>query len=297
MIDLRAVETLREVAARGSFSAAAEALHYTQPAISRRVAQLEHELGLPLVVRSRRGIHLTPAGELVVAHCEAVRLRLLRLQGELAELASGARLTARIAAFSTAFIGLVPALVRALRERAPGAEPTLERCGHDDALARVRRAEVDIALVFSRPELQRDDADLQIAEIATQPLLALLPTSHPYASLKMIELSALKDERWIVGAADDASSVIAAACRKSGFEPEIAVTTDDVLATQSLVAAGLGVSLSSPWETAVLRRDVVLRPLVEPVPRRQISAAIALPSSPAADLLLGLARECPSRLG
>jgi DNA-binding transcriptional LysR family regulator len=84
--------------------------------------------------------------------------------------------------------------------------------------------------------------------------------------------------------------VIVAACRAAGFEPEIAFRTDDALATQSLVAAGLGVSLSSPWLQEMLRDDVVLRPLADPVPTREISAVAATPTSPAAKLLLELAR-------
>src|SRR6266536_1590455 len=109
MLNLRLVETLREVAARGSFSAAAEALHFTQPAVSRQVALLEREVRTPLVVRSRQGAHLTAAGRLVVGHADAIRARLLRLEQELAELAGGVRLTMALGAFPTAFIGLVPA--------------------------------------------------------------------------------------------------------------------------------------------------------------------------------------------
>ena len=59
MLNLRFVDTLREVAERGSFSAAAQALNYTQPAVSRQIASLERDAGMPLVVRSRGGIYLT----------------------------------------------------------------------------------------------------------------------------------------------------------------------------------------------------------------------------------------------
>jgi len=75
MLHLRFVETLRVVAERGSFSAAAQALQYTQPAISRQVALLERAAGMPLVVRSRRGVYLTEAGRLVVEHGDAIGAR------------------------------------------------------------------------------------------------------------------------------------------------------------------------------------------------------------------------------
>jgi DNA-binding transcriptional LysR family regulator len=290
MLDLRAVDTLREVAARGSFSAAAKALNYTQPAVSRRIAQLEREVGQPLLIRSRRGVYLTPAGEVVVAHGEAVRLRLLRMEAELTEIAGGTRLVARIGAFPSAFIELVPTLLRRLRERSAGAELTLVRCGHDEALVHLRRAEIDLALVFSRPELDQEHPDLTRVEIAREAMLALLPAGHPLARRRRIALAALAEERWIVGAADDPSSVIVAACRAAGFDPQIAFTTDDALATQSLVAAGLGVSLSSPWLEPMLRDDVVLRPVTDPAAMREVSALVAAPTSPAAALLLEFAR-------
>lgn len=290
MLDLRAVETLREVAAHGSFSAAAEALNYTQPAISRRVALLEREVGQPLLIRSRRGAYLTRAGEVVVAHAEAVRLRLVRMENELTELAGGTKLTARIGAFPSAFVGLVPALLRRVHERLPAAELTLVRCGHDEAIAGVRRAEIDIAIVFSRSDVESDEADLKRVVLGKEPMLALLPNGHSLAGRRKVDLAALSNDRWIVGAADDPSAVIVNACRAAGFEPQIAFTTDDALATQSLVAAGLGVSLSSPWLGEMLRDDVVLRPLAEPVPTRDVSAIAAAPVSPAAELLLELAR-------
>src|SRR5438309_9499815 len=132
MLDLRLVETLRVVGAHGSFSAAARALHFTQPAVSRQIAQLERCVGLPLVVRSRRGAHLTAAGRLVVTHADAVRARLRRLDDELAELAGGALSSVALGAFPTAFVGLLPAIVQELRARG-ASEIALRRCGHDEA--------------------------------------------------------------------------------------------------------------------------------------------------------------------
>lgn len=291
MLNLRAVETLREVAARGSFSAAAQALHFTQPAVSRQVALLEREVGMPLVVRSRRGVRLTQAGRLVVEHADALRARLLRLEAELAELAGGTRLGVALGAFPTAFVGLVPAIVRGLRARAPHGEIALRRCGHDEAISLVRAAELDLALVFARSDVPPPRGDVEVVELADEPMLALLPRAHPLVDEPEVVLAALAEESWIVGARDAASSIIVAACRRAGFEPRVALESDDALATQSLVAAGLGVSLSSPWLAAALRDDVALRPLAAPVPTRRVQAVVADPVGPGARTLLELARE------
>src|ERR687892_257000 len=82
MLDVRRMKVLREVAACGSFSAAAESLSFTQSAISQQVAALERETGTKLVERGPRGIRLTQAGEVVVKHADAVLAQLLRA-GEL----------------------------------------------------------------------------------------------------------------------------------------------------------------------------------------------------------------------
>src|SRR3954467_5031483 len=72
MLDVRRLRVLREVARRGSFSAAAEALSFTQPVISRQIAALELEAGTQLVDRRARGVRLTPAGELLLEHADVI---------------------------------------------------------------------------------------------------------------------------------------------------------------------------------------------------------------------------------
>jgi DNA-binding transcriptional LysR family regulator len=296
MLNLRFVDSLREVAARGSFSAAAAALNYTQPAVSRQIALLEREAGLPLVVRGRKGVHLTAAGRLVVDHADAIRTRLLRLDAELAELAGGARVAATLGGFPTAFVGLIPAIVEGLRRRVPESEIVLRRCGHDEAIALVRRAELDLALVFAHSGAADAGPDLSVVDLAEEPMLAMLPQAHPAARRRRVPLGALSDESWIVGAPDPASSVIVTACREAGFEPRVAFESDDALAIQSLVAAGLGVSLTTPWLSTTLRSDVVLRPLASPAPVRRVQAVLSEPAGPGARLLLELAREAAGQV-
>src|SRR5256885_10836104 len=87
MLDVRRMRVLREVATQGSFSAAAEALSYTQSAVSQQIAALEREAGTKLVERSARGIRLTDAGEALVRHTEAVLANLAEAEAELGALA------------------------------------------------------------------------------------------------------------------------------------------------------------------------------------------------------------------
>ena len=83
MLDVRRLRVLREVAARGSFSAAAEALNFTQSAVSQQIAALEREAGTQLVQRNARGVRLTDAGEALVRHTEVILARLADAEAEL----------------------------------------------------------------------------------------------------------------------------------------------------------------------------------------------------------------------
>src|SRR5439155_20246461 len=132
-------------------------------------------------------------------------------------------------------------------------------------------------------------ADVGVVDLAEEPMVALLPRSHRLAEAE-VDLADLREEQWIVGARDPASSIILAACGLAGFEPRVAFESDDAIAIQSLVAAGLGVSLTTPWIRVALRADVVLRPVAAPAPVRRIQAVLSEPPGPGADMLLDAAR-------
>ena len=87
MLDVRRLRVLREVIARGSFSAAAESLHLSQSAVSQQIAVLEREVGIPLLERTSDGPKLTSAGEALMEHGDAVICRLEEAERELAQIA------------------------------------------------------------------------------------------------------------------------------------------------------------------------------------------------------------------
>src|SRR5688572_17894677 len=122
MLDVRRMRVLREVAARGSFSGAAEALSFTQSAISQQIAALEREAGTKLVERGPRGIRLTDAGQILVKHTDVVLARLASAEEELAALAGlrGGRL--RMSTFQSAGATLVPRAVAEFHSRYPDVE-------------------------------------------------------------------------------------------------------------------------------------------------------------------------------
>src|SRR4029450_8259546 len=146
MIDVKRLKVLREVAQQGSFSAAGEALGYTQSAVSQQIAALEREAGTTLVERNARGVRLTDAGRALVEHADAILARLSDAEAELEAIAGlrGGRL--RLAAFPSAGASIMPEAIARFRERHPAVELTLEPAEPEPALSTLRGGEGDIAL-------------------------------------------------------------------------------------------------------------------------------------------------------
>jgi DNA-binding transcriptional LysR family regulator len=266
---------LREVAAHGSFSAAAESLAYTQSAVSQQIAALEREAGTVLVDRSARGVKLTDAGEALVRHADAILARLADAEAELEAIAGlrGGRL--RLVAFPSAGATLAPRAVAAFRERHPAVDITLIPGEPDEGLAALKAGETDIALLVETGFETCYDQALERTPIMEDPMYVVLPSGHPLAERRRLRLEDLRDESWIMGAPTTTcpdSEVLLRACQGARFEPRIAFNSDDYLAIQGFVAAGMGVALIPDLALLAVRDDVVVRSLRTRPPVRHIVA-------------------------
>ena len=276
MDDLRLLKVLREVALRGSFSAAADALSYSQPAVSQQIARLEAQAGVKLLERQPKGIKLTPAGEALVRHTERILAQLAEAQAELTEIASSARGRLRIASFATAAGTIVPLAVSEFRRLRPGVRVELVLADPPDSIPMLRRGEVDLVI----SEEGGFDADpnlsgLGIERLMDDVLYAALPGDHPLATRRAIALSDLVHEDWMLvglqGTCAD-TNIVLRACEQAGFQPRVAYTSDDYFAIQGLVASGMGVALVPGLALASSRDDVAVRPLRGRPPYRRIGA-------------------------
>src|SRR3954447_14045325 len=151
MLDVAKLATLREVIARGSFSAAGQALSLTQPAVSRQVSLLERRLGTQLVRRTRQGVLATEAGELLMLHTEAVLGRLELAETDVAALAGLRVGRVRIGMFFTAFAVLAPEVAAHAERRHPNLEVSYELVDRHTAFRRLQAAQLDLAAVFEYP--------------------------------------------------------------------------------------------------------------------------------------------------
>jgi molybdate transport repressor ModE-like protein len=270
MLDVRRMRVLREVAAQGSFSAAAEALNFTQSAISQHVAALERESGTKLVERGSRGVRLTEAGRALVAHADAIVARIECAEEELAALAGlrGGRL--RLACFQSAGATLVPRAVAEFHRRHPDVELSMIEAEPDAAGTALKAGEIDLALVYDFEALPGMlNGELELTHLVDDRYEAIVPKDHRLADKRQLRLTDLAEEPWIASTdACGCRQITERACLDAGFEPRVAFEADETLAAQALVAAGVGVTMLPRLALTTVHPAVAARSIARPPVRR-----------------------------
>jgi molybdate transport repressor ModE-like protein len=278
MLDVRRLRVLREVALRGSFSAAAEALTYSQSAVSQQIAALEREAGTRLVERNGRGIRLTDAGRALVRRADAILVELAAADAELQAIAGLRGGRVRVSTFASAATALLPAAVTAFRAAHPAVQVELSLVeATEEAIGGLRTGRADLVLV-ARPAGEPPTDQVEAHRLLEDPMLAVLPGGHRLARRRTLRLDDLAGEPWVLGGGPGCSdrATILRACHAAGFEPRVTVDfpTDDYNATQGMVAAGAGVTLLPRLALTVPRDDLAVRPLAGAGPSREVVAAV-----------------------
>jgi DNA-binding transcriptional LysR family regulator len=301
MLDVRRMRVFREVAARGSFSAAAEELYLSQSAVSQQVAALEREVGLPLLVRTPQGPRLTDAGRALVRHADAAIARLEQAEHELAAIAGLAGGELRIASFPSASLTLVTEALSRFRAAHPAVEISVTEAEPEESVPQLRAAEIDLAITFDYPVLApaSDDRDTERVLLLTESMYVALPPDHRLARRRTVRLDDLADEPWLSGVRPSScGEAVVNTCLDAGFEPRIAVESDEYQVLEGYVAAGLGVTLLPDLAVPSLREHLVLRPTDPPAPKRRVWAATraAGARSVATDAMVAVLRQVGEEL-
>ncbi|MEU8310430.1 LysR family transcriptional regulator [Actinomadura sp. NPDC048955] len=278
MLDLHRLKVLREVALRGSMSAAAEALGYTPSAVSQQIAALEREASAMLVERGTHRIALTEAGRILVEETRWILEQLDLADEEVKAIAGlrGGRL--RIATFRSAGETIVARAMMDFHRKWPNVELTLMLGEPEEYLGRLARGEFDLALSFAYDGVP---VAPPVAEnLVSEPLLAeemmiALPERHRLATATSAALADLANEPWIASTArSSVHAFTTVACRWEGFEPRIAFETDDYHIMQALVAANVGVSFVPALSRETAHPRVRLLPVRPRPPMRRLHLII-----------------------
>jgi DNA-binding transcriptional LysR family regulator len=267
------LEVFREVALRGSLTAAGEALGYTQSSVSRQVSALEQATGVALFDRLPRGVRLTEEGRCLLTHAEAVLERMRAAQHALEALRDLDAGRLRVGAFDTADAALVPRALAAFRAAHPRVALSVVEGVTSIQLGRLQNGEIDVAVISVYPHQTLDTSHLDLHHLLDDPLLVALPTGHSLAHGRVLRLAELAGERWIEGF-PEGSEALVEACLRAGFRPRIDFGVREWPAKQGFVAAGLGLALVPLLAAGATRPDIVLCPLhPDDAPIRTVHAA------------------------
>jgi DNA-binding transcriptional LysR family regulator len=298
MLSTARLKVLKEVAYRGSISATAEALSYTQSAISQQIATLEAETGMTLLERHPRGVSLTAAGQMLVGHAEGILAGLEAAEAALSEIAGlrGGRL--RVASFPTAGATLMPRAIATFRSSYPGVELTLTEGEPEQIAPRLRAGELDLALLFEFAGETPLQEDVTRAGLLEDPMYLALPGEHPLAGKGKLRLEDLREEAWVqTSRSSPCARHVVRSCHAAGFEPNVSFESDDYQTVQGLVAAGVGVALIPELALSVVREDITIRTLSPAPPVRQVIAALPAGARlvPAAPVMLSILEQAATQ--
>jgi DNA-binding transcriptional LysR family regulator len=305
MLDVVKLATLREVIARGSFSRAGAALHLTQPAVSRQIAQLEAQLGTQLVRRTRHGVHATEAGQLLADHADAVIDRLALAEAQVGELSGLRRGRVRLGSFFTALVYLSAELAGVLEARHPDLfrlQPDViadELVDRTAAMRGLASGDLDVAIVFEHgfePAPAPDDVEL--VHLFDDPLRVLLPRSHAFAKAKAVHVRDLGTDAWIRAHRGSSARLVDRVLRDAGIEPRIlqAGHGAEPVEAQAFVAAGRGVTVAYDLNVVLDPERIAVVPLAGRPPVRHVQAAIMRgQNAPAPRAVLDALREVGER--
>jgi len=242
MISLRKLEYFITVVEQGSLTRAADLLHVTQPALSHQLQSLERSLGTPLLERSPRGVHLTPAGRAMLPHARAAL-------ADASSAISAARQAAgliggelRLATVYSISLGILPEALRHWSRRYPLVDVHLFEHRHSNELiSAMNSGQADLA-IGPRPSAWPGP----VYTLGVEEFVIAVSRDDPLAALEAaeVELSTLQDRRWVHYAPDNRlADVVNQACAAAGFQPKIAVRTEQTASAPILAASGLGPAL------------------------------------------------------
>ncbi|MGF1569992.1 MAG: LysR family transcriptional regulator [Nodosilinea sp.] len=261
-MELRQLRYFVTVVEELHFGRAADRLHMTQPAVSKQIANLEQELDVKLLARTKRTAQLTPAGQVffeqaqqLLRQAEATIQLTQRIErGEVGNLTIGFT--------ETAVHTVLPQLVRDFRQIYPNVEITMLELGTEAQVTALNQGKIDLA--FLHPPI--DARGIELYPILEEPFIAVLPPQHPLLECDSIPLKAFANEPLIIHPRQEGPILydgFVQVCQGAGFQPKIIKESISLQTRVCLVAIGMGITFVSSQLQFLVGNNVVCRPLEE----------------------------------
>ncbi len=287
-MELRQLRFFVAVAEELHFSRAADRLRTSQPYVTRQIRDLEKELGVPLLVRTKRHVELTEPGR---AFFEEARRALEQADRSVQAAQKAARGERGRLSLGFANSELIPDILRAFRQRYPEVKLEVQELTTAEQVRALRDGRLHAGILV--PGVQ--DEALFVETIREEPLVVVLPENHPLLKERSVPLRALSAESFIFcpyRLNEHVYEQILDLCRRAGFTPKVVEEASPKQTILGLVAAGFGVSLVAASVQQCGRTGVAYRPLrgIHPV----VEVAVAWrkdEKSPALQVFLTVVRE------
>ena len=295
-LTLTGMRIISEVAARGSLTAAARALGYTQSAVSRQVGLMEQAVGAQLFERLPRGVRPTARCRTLLPHVREILHRVDTAMLELTKLDEALADRLLVGSFPTALSTLVPRALARLQRDHPAISVRLAEGGTVAQLRRLRAGRLHVAVIAAGGGLDYDLDDLEVDVLLQGTLRLAVADTHRLAARAWVNVAELRDETWIVGEADDGGPQFGP-WPTLDHEATIGHAVRHWPARLGLVAAGLGIAVIPSLLTEALPLGVRAITVEDPRPvRREVLAATRPGRSPSAQALIDALRSEASRL-
>lgn len=263
------LEYFRAVARLEHFTRAAEQLAVSQPALSRSIARLEEELGVPLFEREGRSVRLTRYGRLFLQRVERAMREIAEARREIEELQDPGRGEVRLGFLHTFGIHLVPELIGEFHRIYPNVTFYLAQHAAGRIFRQLEAGEIDLCLLS--PPVRRPG--IGWVDLKTEELYVIVRPDHPLAGRGRVDLRELAGEPFIsLKRGYGMRTITEELCARAGFSPHIAFEGEEVATVAGLVAAGLGVALVPDFPGLDAVRVHKL-PVADPPCRRVIGMA------------------------
>lgn len=290
--EMRQLRYFVALAEKLHFGRAAEALHISQPPLSRAIRALEGRLGVALFVRTRRRVDLTPEGARLLEEARRVQGQLERVCVELRGMAAGERGRLRIGFVSLADYGVLPGLLKDFKAARPGVALALREMLSPDQSAALAAGELDFGLLL--PPVQ-DAPALEHVVVQRERFVVALPARHRLAREPgKLAVRDLDGEPLVMVPREIAPrlyDIVAGLVQRAGLSLDVAQEAIQMQTVVSLVSSGLGAAIVPASVANLGRRGVAYREIADPHPRLDIWLAWPRgPLSAAAQDLVALAR-------
>jgi molybdate transport repressor ModE-like protein len=286
MLDVTRLRVLVAVARTGSVTGAARELHYSQPSVSHHLARLEAETGAKLVQRAGRGIRLTEAGRLLADRGAEILGRLDAASTELAAHVGLRQGRVRLAAFPSALGTFVPVAASRLAADHPGLALRLVETEPPEAVRMLREGHVDVAVIFRYGDRDPEEDVVRTVFLLAEPTYLVTPLDSVDGGPDLgPDLRSYGDREWIAGC-NRCRIHLLDMCAAAGFRPRVSYTTDDYVAVQALVTAGLGVTTLPGLALAAARNPGVRTTELPGSTRYVLAATYGEPPDPPATAAL-----------